>query len=129
MPRPKGNGPGIGGPAKGAGWGGPPKGASTSRILPGDPDGIRALARDPANKALKDQFRAELWGKLHSIAMTGESEATQLMAADKLLDRIDGKAKQTQEIQANVASYVVRAPAEPASEDEWLAQHKPIPAR
>lgn len=123
--------PGTNGPAKGPGkgqWGGPAKGASTSRIEPGDPAGIRALARDPANKALKDEMRAELWAKLHSIALTGENETVQVSAADKLLDRIDGKPKQTQEIQANVASYVVRAPADPSSEDEWLAQHKPKPA-
>jgi hypothetical protein len=109
----------------GPGWGGPPKGASTSRIKPGDPDGIAALARDPGNKALKDQFRAELWTKLHTIALTGESEAIQVAAADKLLDRIDGKPKQTQEIEARVASHVVRAPAKPADAAEWAATYAP----
>jgi hypothetical protein len=115
----RGNGPGKGQ------WGGPAKGASTSRILPGDPDGIAALARDPTNKALKDSMRAELWQRLHHIALNGENETVQVTAADKLLDRIDGKPKQTQEIEARVASHVVRAPAKPADAAEWAATYAP----
>lgn len=77
----------------GAGWGGPAKGASTSRIDAGEAgEAIRALARDPANKSLKDEMRADLWARLHHIALNGETETVQVTAADKLLDRIDGKA-------------------------------------
>lgn len=118
----RGNGPGKGQ------WGGEAKGASVSRILPGEDGGaIRALALDPSNKALKDGMRAELWARLHHIALNGETEVVQVTAADKLLDRIDGKPKQTQEIEARVASHVIRAPAKPADAAEWAATYAPEP--
>lgn len=85
-------------PAKGAGWGGKAKGASVSRIKPGDPDGIQALRWDAANMAHKEEVAAQMRGVLYHVALAGEQEHSRISAADKLLDRIEGKPVQRQDI-------------------------------
>ena len=87
MARPKGSGI----PAKGAGWGGPAKGASTSRIKPGDPDGIAAMSRNPAVMADKAEAAEQMRNVLYGIALDGENEHARIAAADRLLDRLEGK--------------------------------------
>lgn len=91
MPRPVGNGPGHGGIAKGAGWGGPAKGASTSRIKPGDPDGIQAMSNDPEIRARRAQQAQELHERLFALATDAERQETQLAATIAFLDRVEGK--------------------------------------
>ena len=85
MPRRKGSGI----PAKGPGWGGPARGASTSRIKPGDPDGISALSRDPAYMADKAKVAERMRGVLHDIAIGSDNEHARVAAAAKLLENID----------------------------------------
>lgn len=82
MPRPKGNGAGHGGPAKGEGWGGPAKGASTSRIDSGPVgDAIRALGRDPAHMATKEAKADLMLERIFLLGLTAERQETQLAAA------------------------------------------------
>lgn len=94
----RGNGAGHGGPAKGRGWGGGSNGASTApKLAPaGDDfsDQIRALSRDPKHAEAKAPLRA--------LALTAWVEVLQdrdhpqrVIAADKLLTRLDGAAPQT----------------------------------
>lgn len=81
--RQKGNGPG---------WGGPAKGASTSRIKPGDPDGITKLRHDPDNLAVKAERRRKAMQLYEDVIDDREAPPmARIVAADKLLDRIDGK--------------------------------------
>lgn len=91
----QGNGAGRGGPAKGAGggdpWGGPARGASASRILPGDPDGIQRMSKDPDIKARNEARNVELKEHLYHLAKNAEREETQLSAAVAWLDRDEGK--------------------------------------
>jgi hypothetical protein len=92
MPRPVGNGAGHGGPAKGAGWGGPARGASTSRIEPGDPDGITSMRHDPDVLARRARQADELHERLFALATAAERQETQLAATIAFLDRVEGKA-------------------------------------
>jgi hypothetical protein len=101
MPRPKGSGI----PAKGAGWGGPAKGASTSRIKPGDPDGIRPLRWDADNIAAKEEVAAQMRGVLHQVALAGENEHARIAAAGRLLDHIEDRKTK---ITATAGNGVVR---------------------
>ena len=87
---PKGNGPGRGGPAKGHGWGGPPKGASTSRIKPGDPEGIQALSNDAEIKACAAARAEALLDHLFHLAMKADRQETQLAASVAYLNRVEG---------------------------------------
>jgi len=88
MPRPKGSGI----PAKGPGWGGPARGASKSRIDAGPAgDAIRAMARDPAVIADKEQAAEQMRNVLYGLALGAENEHARITAADKLLDRLEGK--------------------------------------
>ncbi|HEV7457332.1 MAG TPA: hypothetical protein VGN96_11215 [Roseococcus sp.] len=117
-------------PASGPGagsWGGPAKGASTSRIKPGDPDGIRALRWDADNIAHKEEIAAQMRGVLYYVALKGEGEAARINAADKLLDRIEGKAVQRQDVtsKGERLGYVITAPAEAEDADAWARQHQP----
>jgi hypothetical protein len=87
-------GKGIGGPAKGAGkgagWGGPAKGASTSRIVPGDPDGIQSMSNDPRILA-RGRVRLEhLRDRLYEMSFNAEREETQLAAINAYLNREEG---------------------------------------
>ena len=82
--------PASGIPAKGEGWGGPAKGASTSRIKPGDPDGIQALSRDASVADRREARIAALKAKLEDLAFNAQREETQLSAAVALLNREEG---------------------------------------
>ena len=102
MPRPVGNGPGRGGPAKGAGWGGPARGASTSRIKPGDPDGIQAMSNTPDIKARQAAKAEAVREHLYTLALKAERQETQLAASVAYLNRIEGAPMQRAVI-ANVS--------------------------
>ena len=90
--RPRGNGPGWGGPAKGAGTGTRP------HIVPGPGRGHTSPAGDARRE--RDAKWAEEMRQLYYEVATNPRETTQnkLTAADKLLDRIEGKPKQATEI-------------------------------
>ena len=76
----------------GAGWGGPKKGASTSRIKPGDPDGIQAMSNDPEVRARRAREADELHDHLLTLAKTAKTEQVQLAATVAFIERIEGKA-------------------------------------
>lgn len=79
------------GAGKGDGWGGPAQGESTSRIKPGDPDGIQARASDPVVLADKEAKAALLEDHLFSLAFNAERQETQVSASNAWLDRVKGK--------------------------------------
>lgn len=81
MPWPKGNGPG---------WGGPAKGASTSRIRPGDPDGITSMRHDPENKRRQAERVEAVREHLYGLALGAERQETQLAASVAYLNRVEG---------------------------------------
>ncbi len=110
----------------GPGYGGPANGASSSRIDAGEyGDMVRALARDPKNIEAKAQARELYLGTLVQVMTTAEVDAARVAAADKFADRVDGKAAQKVEVDAKVASHVIRAPAAPESVAEWAATYAP----
>jgi hypothetical protein len=75
---------------KGPGWGGPAKGASTSRIVPGDPDGIQPMSNDPRILARGRVRLDHLRDKIYELALSAEREETQLAAANSYLNREEG---------------------------------------
>lgn len=112
----------------GAGWGGPAKGASTARIKPGDPDGIQAMSNDAEVKALADARRLKVMA-FYERVVDNEAETTpnRLNAGDKLLDRIDGKPMQRQDVtsKGEQIGYVIAAPEEDESPEAWQARQSP----
>lgn len=102
MPRPRGNGPGWGGIAKGAGWGGPARGASDSRIKPGDPDGIQRMSHDPEIRRRQAERAEQVREHLFGLALGAERQETQLAASVAYLNRIEGTPLQ-RAVVANVA--------------------------
>ncbi len=74
----------------GAGWGGPARGASTSRIKPGDPDGIQTMSNDAEVKARAAQRVEALKDHLFGLATKAERQETQLAAAVAYLNRVEG---------------------------------------
>ena len=83
-------------PPKGKGWGGPAKGASRSRIKPGDPDGIQPMSNDADTKARRAEWREKVLNLYVTIVDDKEQPVmARIAAGDKLLDRIEGKAVQT----------------------------------
>ena len=78
-------------PPGGPGWGGPAKGASTSRIRPGDPDGIQQMSNDPEVRARQAERAARLHDHLYALATDAERQETQLAATIAFLDRVEGK--------------------------------------
>jgi hypothetical protein len=94
MPRPKGGGgsaKGSGfGPAKGAGWGGPAKGAGT-RFVKGEVHPLQGKGRTAAVLADKAVVSEQMRQVLYGIALDGENDHARIAAADKLLDRLEGK--------------------------------------
>lgn len=126
----RGNGAGHGGPAKGRGWGGDPKGASAAQKLApaGDDysDQIRALSRDPKH--------AEAKAPLRELALTAWVEVIKdaahpqrVVAAEKLMDRLDGKPTQPTDLtsKGERMGYVITAPPESEDADAWAQQHRP----
>ena len=89
--------PASGIPAGGTGWGGQAKGASTSRIKPGDLDGIQAMSHDSTIKARNDAWRESVLLMYAGYVDDGQAPPMiRIAAGDKLLDRIDGKPVATQ---------------------------------
>ena len=80
------NKPATGLPAMGEGWGGDASG--TEGWKQGE---VHAPLRTPE----RDKARAEMMDTIYTVAMTSESEALRMMAADKVLDRLIGKPMQT----------------------------------
>lgn len=78
------------GPGKGAGWGGPARGASSSRIKPGDPDGVQKLSNDPTIKARQAERAETVREHLYTLALKAERQETQLAASVAYLNRIEG---------------------------------------
>lgn len=118
MPRPKGNGPGHGGPATGPGWGGPPKGEGNKGPGPGRGHTHRSVAELMAAQNARE-IAAQRWLEILNDP-THPHHATMVV---KAAERLDGAPKQ--EIEATVASHVVRAPVKPANVDEWAATYAP----
>ena len=132
--KPPHNGPakgaGIGGPRAGEGWGGDARGTGTRPPLSSDPADQRRrweLRFDEKHQAQKEQVAAEMRGILYEIATGAPETLARLNAADKLLDRIEGKPVQKSDITSggNRLGYVIAAPQEAADAEEWANQHKP----
>lgn len=94
------NGPAANAGKGGDGWGGPPQGGSTSRITAdADGDAIRALRHDPGNIEAKAVLSGAMRQVLFDVATSvSEPGPSRVNAADKLLDRIEGKATQRSEM-------------------------------
>lgn len=90
MPRPKGSGIPAKGPGKGPGWGGPAKGAGT-RYVKGEVQPLQGQGRTPAVLADKAVAAEQMRQVLYGIALEGENDHARIAAADKLLDRLEGK--------------------------------------
>lgn len=94
----------------GAGYGGPANGASTSRLAPaGDPesDRIRAMVHDAGVIAHKEAVAEQMRRVLLDVALAGEAETARINAADKLLDRLEGKALAKQQISGEDGAALV----------------------
>ena len=117
--RPKGSGI----PAKGKGWGGAAKGAGTKAPVAA----VQPLSNDAAYMANKDQAAEQMRAVLYGVAISGDNEHARIAAADKLLDRLEGKAVQRQDVTSagERIGYVIAAPAESESVDEWARDHAP----
>ena len=130
--KPPHNGParGSGGdkPAGGYGWGGPAKGAHRNLAPAGDEysDAVRALANDPKVQEAKAPLR-ELAMSVWVEVCRDVAHPQRVVAAEKLMDRLDGKAKQQTDITSggDRLGYVIAAPTEAADAEEWASQHKP----
>ena len=89
-------GVGVGGPAKGAGagdgWGGSARGdaaiAGPEALIPGQPEEKRLRSTMRERKAA--EVAEEMKDILYDLAYNAERQETQLSAAGKLLDRIEG---------------------------------------
>lgn len=89
--------PASGIPAGGHGWGGPAKGASTSRIKPGDPDGITKGAY--AGRIRREALRLLLAGDIPAVAETWRAimndekqpAMARIIAAEKIKEEVLGK--------------------------------------
>jgi len=121
--KPPHNGKARGQPATGMGWGGEAKGAGKRVPL----DEVRPLRWDPANQERKEEIAAEMRGVLYHVALQGEAEQSRINAADKLLDRIEGKPVQRQDVtsKGERMGYVMTAPAEAEDAEAWARQHQP----
>ena len=85
-PRPK----GTARHGNGAGWGGSAKGASVAPPLSADDD--HRGQHNAARIVAKEDRIARLVAHLEHLAFSAENEGTQVQAADKALDRLEGKA-------------------------------------
>lgn len=113
------------GPGKGAGWGGEAKGASKSRFVEGELQPMQGKQGTAAVVQAREARLAMLKDHLFTLALEAEREETQLSATVAYLNREEGMPKQIQEIDARVASHVIRAPAKPADAAEWAATYAP----
>jgi hypothetical protein len=91
--KPPHNGPARNEPKAGTGWGGPAQGAHEHRPLGGADDEYAqevrraALLKVPETEAAKAEMRAVLY----TVAHQGDGDTVRIQAADKLLDRLEGK--------------------------------------
>jgi hypothetical protein len=124
--KPPHNGPARGGPAKGPangpGWGGPAKGKGTG----GPASGTEATGRP----AMHDNLAAiadceEALRKMTDIMRTAEFEGLQPAAAEKLLDRLEGKPRQAVEMSGKgggpIQTQQVEQAAAKLTQEERLA--------
>lgn len=119
----RGKGKGHGGPANGPGYGGPAKPARAYSSEYQAPPEAKS-----AGRAVAEQIRREiaahkariLEAQLARAADPNHPQGHQ--AAAYLLDKL---IPPKQEIEASVASHVIRAPAEPADATEWAALYAP----
>jgi len=82
-------------PKGGEGWGGAAKGMTQAAGITPE---VRALRWDKDNAAQKEEIAAEMRAVLYNVALNGDADAARINAADKLLDRIEGKAVQKSQI-------------------------------
>lgn len=104
-------------------WGGPKRGGESNSASgkPGPGRGVtgRTVAELMAAQGAREKA-ADAW--LAILDDPAHPKHAEMVA--KAAERLDGAPEQR--VTSEVTNrYVVRAPAEPASEDEWLAQHKP----
>ena len=94
----------------------------------GDPesDAIRALIRDPKNEEAKRPLRELAYGVWVEVCKD-QQHPQRVVAAEKLMNRIDGMPKQQTDITSGGEriGYVIEAPAEAPDADAWAAQHRP----
>ena len=102
----------------GAGHGGPKKGEGSRAPGPGRGITHRSVAELMAAQGARE-VAAEAWMRI----LTDPAHPHHAAMIAKAAERLDGAPEQ--KITQAVTSFVVRAPVEPASEDEWLEQHKP----
>lgn len=126
----RGKGAGHGGPKAGAGWGGAAKGHAPRPLAPaGDEysDSVRAKAHDLDILANAEQVKAQMRAVLYQVALAGEAEAVRVNAADKLLDRLEGKAVVKQDVtsKGERIGYVIPAPPEAEDAAAWTERYKP----
>ena len=118
-------------PPKGEGWGGPAKGASTSRIKPGDPDGIQAMSNDfdvrQASKALREYIKPHMLALLDKqLELAQGNDNLALQATQALLNRVDPP-QTRQDVTSKgeqIGSYVIAAPPEDESSDAWQSRQQ-----
>lgn len=118
-------------PAGGKGWGGAASGKAAKAFdaehqPPGEVKaaGMQAAAEIKARLAEK---REALVAKLLHLAEHAENEAVQLQATNAALDRLMGKPAASVDVtsKGERTGYVVAAPFEAETAEEWTAQHKP----
>jgi hypothetical protein len=94
--------PARGGPASGPGWGGAANGSGSGRQFDASAaEAARALNDDPLTikmrarrKRTAAERRARMREILEDVAEDSEYDSVRVVAADKLLDRLEGKARQ-----------------------------------
>lgn len=100
--KPSHNGPARRGGRSGSGIYGAEKGARVLRPLGGKDDEyaerIRARARDAGVMAAKEEMAEAMRHVLLETALSGDGDAVRVHAADKLLDRLEGKPVQKSEL-------------------------------
>lgn len=102
----------------GAGWGGRAKGEGNKAPGPGRGITGKSVAELMAAQRARE-IAAEAW--LAILNDPAHPKHADMVA--KAAERLDGAPKQ--EIEASIASHVIRAPAKPASAEEWAATYAP----
>lgn len=117
-------------PARGAGWGGPAKGASTTRLKPrGDAESDRIRTEMHSHAAWTQERRERVADEMRDLyygVAKDDAEPTpnRIAAADKLLDRIEGKAVQRTDVtsKGERMGYVIEVPPEAPDVETWERQ-------
>lgn len=98
---PKGRGLGQHGDRKGEGWGGPRKGDGLIIDSSELAQAVSALATDPANQAAKAAMRHLSLSTWVDVAQSSDNDGARVTAAEKIMERIDGKVPQRAHIGAD----------------------------